>query len=364
MEILWFVGYCVDFPKLLAYRVGGHPDWNRHVVYRAIKDGYLSVYRGTYRNRVINSLRLTDAGVDYLGERDPASLALILARKEHGQTSSHTSAERVMRAHAMAVALVMAYNAGAKILPQDKPSLALDSNRSVPIDPETTYFYSNAELRSAIYKSDPKAAVKGSRNVGIIIRGHRLFFLYFTGHSRMFWMPATEDNFAGAVEALLHARGFPAAVSAQVLIANRMAVAERIVRYSKSHSKCDRRYFRVSPEYNNCFFILNNADGDLLLSYIIDLKKQQRVNVNILSEYLPPRSASREYDAITQDGNQPVILGYQCDLLPLIMMDESIPGFQGSPIVLCTDYQMNTIQSILGPLIEVRSIPEEVFHEG
>ena len=47
LEFLWFVGYCEEFPSQLALRVGGHPEWNRHVKYKAIKKGYVEVFRGT-----------------------------------------------------------------------------------------------------------------------------------------------------------------------------------------------------------------------------------------------------------------------------------------------------------------------------
>ena len=83
LELLWFVGYCGEFPSQLAIRVGGHPEWNRHVKYRAIEEGYLTVFRGKNRQRVIRSLRLTDKGIDYISERDPEALAYILA-KNHG----------------------------------------------------------------------------------------------------------------------------------------------------------------------------------------------------------------------------------------------------------------------------------------
>ena len=53
LELLWFIGYCREFPSQLADRICGHPDWNRHVKYAALKKGYISVYRVQYRQRVI-----------------------------------------------------------------------------------------------------------------------------------------------------------------------------------------------------------------------------------------------------------------------------------------------------------------------
>ena len=62
LDLLWLVGYCGEFPSELAVRVRGHPEWNRHVKYRALELGYLDLYRAETRRRVIRSLRLTDTG--------------------------------------------------------------------------------------------------------------------------------------------------------------------------------------------------------------------------------------------------------------------------------------------------------------
>lgn len=48
LELLWFVGYCIEFPTQLAVRIGGGPEWNRRVMYRAIHEGYVKLYRRKY----------------------------------------------------------------------------------------------------------------------------------------------------------------------------------------------------------------------------------------------------------------------------------------------------------------------------
>lgn len=44
LELLWFVGYCIEFPTQLAVRIGGGAEWNRRVMYRAIREGYVRLY--------------------------------------------------------------------------------------------------------------------------------------------------------------------------------------------------------------------------------------------------------------------------------------------------------------------------------
>jgi hypothetical protein len=355
LELLWFVGYCGDFPSQLAYRIGGHPEWNRHVMYRAIKLGYVTVYRGQYRQRVIRSLRLTESGMDYIGERDPASLSVILAKLDAAPTGSHSSIERIVRTHSLATGLVMAHSAGAHFLPAEKPSLLsrqLGADMSVPPEAGQAYFYSPAEIRSAIQELDDSTVPKGSRMIGVIAKDRYLYLMYHTGSARMVWFPATEDNTAAVIETILHARGLNCEVRSQIIIGSNMSVAEKITHSNKTGR--NDRYFSVSNAYNNCYFLTNNQEGDELLETILDQQKQQRLNTKTLSHYRPPASNTRQYDAVTRDGTQPITLNYKCDLLTLLNFDYTPNGFSGCPIMLCLDYQQDVVQRILGPLAEVR----------
>lgn len=165
LELLWFVGYCGEFPSQLASRVGGHPEWNRHVKYRAIKDGLVTVSRDKDRQRIIRSLHLTQEGLDYIGERDPVALSYVLAL-QGSETTGRPSTEKILRSHSVAISIVMAHNAGAAILPQDKPSLMspqYHSSSRVIGNPETAYYFSPREIRAAIQEYEPNSVAKTSR---------------------------------------------------------------------------------------------------------------------------------------------------------------------------------------------------------
>ena len=53
LELLWFVGYCIEFPAQLAVRIGGGAEWNRRVMYRAIREGYVKLFRKKHHRHVI-----------------------------------------------------------------------------------------------------------------------------------------------------------------------------------------------------------------------------------------------------------------------------------------------------------------------
>ena len=66
LELLWFVGYCIEFPTQLAVRIGGGAEWNRRVMYRAIREGYVRLYRKKHKRHVIRSMSLTQKGFEYV----------------------------------------------------------------------------------------------------------------------------------------------------------------------------------------------------------------------------------------------------------------------------------------------------------
>ena len=359
LELLWFVGYCGEMPSQLALRVGGHPEWNRHVKYRAIQEGYLTVFRGKHRQRVVRSLRLTDKGVDYISERDPAALAYVLGR-HHGGVITRNNMEQTLRRHALAIALLMSFNAGAKILPADKPSLLPSQTKVDPANLGPIY-YSAAELREGIQAFDEDSVAKTSRILGVIVSGHQCFCLYYTGHTRMYWMRNQEENTVASIETLLSSRGFKCTVYSQVIIGSNLNVAVRIAGY-KLNSRS--RYFTLSEEYDHCYFLENSFHGDELLGILISPERRLSMDRKALEGYLPPPKWTRYCDGLSKDGERPVLLGYHFDLLRLHDLDGSHAGFHESPIILCFDYQREAIQAMAGPLIEVRPFDGGYDDEG
>ena len=169
----------------------------------------------------------------------------------------------------------------------------------------------------------------------------------------MYWMKNSEENYAAAVKSLLLARGFGVTTIHQVVIGSTMSVAQRLCHSAKPFGN---KYFVVSTFFAQCLFLTNNPDGDSLMKIILNSDMALELNQAILAPYHPPRTPNREYDAIDVQYDKPVILNYQCDLLKLSDIRPIPEGFRGSPIMLCFDYQTQTVQGIVGPAIEVRPV--------
>lgn len=184
LELLWFVGYSIEFPTQLAVRIGGGAEWNRRVMYRAIQEGYVRLYRKQYKRHVIRSMSLTRKGYEYIAQRDPEALAMIYSRVNSSERVFPGWTDKILRLHAIAIGTVMSHAAEAIIPISQKPSLmspAMRATNAVPPDPTQIYYYASHELRVAIEEYSPESVSKGSRSIGIIVKGRCCYILYFTG---------------------------------------------------------------------------------------------------------------------------------------------------------------------------------------
>ena len=176
----------------------------------------------------------------------------------------------------------------------------------------------------------------------------------------MYWLKNSEENYAASIKSLLRSRGFEITSIHQIVIGSTMSVAQRLCHGSKPFGS---KYFVVSTFFSQCLFLTNNPDGDALLKAILDDTAAMEISRTALSPFRQPPIPTREYDAIDTVLDRPVILNYQCDLLLLSGIYSLPEGFHGSPIMLCLDYQVQTIQKIVGPAIEVRPLENRIEYE-
>jgi hypothetical protein len=242
----------------------------------------------------------------------------------------------------------------------EKPSLLFNTPpfSNQPIDTEKVYYYSPFELRAAFEELDDRVLSKTSRLIGIIIHNNHCFLLYNAGNKRIFWQRITEENHAYGIKALLQARGFRIDVLSQIVIGSSMSVAEKLCRSPRPGGD---KYFVVSDFFDHCHFVTDDAAGDKLLPMIIHPTDYLDRSRQMLVRYQPPESGERLFDALEGTTGRPVFLEVGCDLLTLERLKQRRFGFLKEPIVLCCDFQSDTVAQILKDAAEVRSIPREIW---
>ena len=180
LDLLVLVGYSVAFPVKLTKRLSGHEQYDRYVMYRAIREGYVLLMRREGKRQVIRSLLLTEKGEDYIAARDIDALVMIYGRMGRAPKVFPSREAKILRLHAIATGLVMARAAGAVIPPLEKPSLLLSSCgcEDPPVDEEKAYYYAPFELQAAFEELDDRVESKTSRLIGVIVRKSRCYCMY------------------------------------------------------------------------------------------------------------------------------------------------------------------------------------------
>lgn len=85
--------------------------------------------------------------------------------------------------------------------------------------------------------------------------------LYYTGRSRIYWLRNQEENITAMLKTLLATAGVDVTQINQVLIGEGFQVATRIAKYGVQNQG---RYFALSHEYDHCYYLTNNLEGDHL----------------------------------------------------------------------------------------------------
>ena len=327
-------------------------------MYRAINEGYVTVWRHDNGNgrHLVRSLRITDKGLTYVGNRSPEMLSLIQYRQEMVPQYVHYAPERVSRYQAYAIGTVMAHNAGAVFLPWEKPALlrAESENHPFRIDDTKSYYYGNEEVRAGIQELYPEEVTKGSRLVGIIVKGSDCYCLYNTGNVRMYWMRNTEENYVAMILVLLAERQFQVNVVRQVVIGNSMRIALRVCK-TPSKEK-GSRYYVLSNFFNNCYFLPNSELGDRQLKIMLDDDTTKQVYEGFMQECEQPEYSTKFYDAVCREDGRPAILNNDFDMLLIPGADTLGEDLGTTPVVFCFDHQVEIMQQLVGPQVEVRSL--------
>ena len=56
----------IEFPTQLAVRIGGGAEWNRRVMYRAIREGYVKLYRRKHKRHTLPAFLPISATIRFL----------------------------------------------------------------------------------------------------------------------------------------------------------------------------------------------------------------------------------------------------------------------------------------------------------
>ena len=187
VKMMEFVGLCGEVPMSLVRKLPGYYDYNRRLVTRLVREGYLRERRMKgYRRRIVRSLSLTETGLRQLQRVSPGRAQRIRAHvlaPENG----HGNWKKTLRLHRGAACLLAAMKLSAVWQPGRQKDAALGN--------QFTY-YSAYELARE-YSWDNK----GARLSDVLVTRYTYYPLYYLGDSNMRWSEEAERMFLDHVSA-------------------------------------------------------------------------------------------------------------------------------------------------------------------
>ena len=216
VKLLEFVGLCGEVPVSLVRKLPGYYDYNRRLVTRLVREGYLKERRMKgYRRRIARSLSLTEVGLGQLQRVSPGRAQRVRTHALAPE-NGHGNWKKTLRLHRGAACLLAAMKLNAVWQPGRQKDAALDH--------QLTY-YSAYEL-AVKYGWDNK----GARLSGILVSKYTYSPLYYLGDSNLRWSEEAERMFLDHVESSPLGRG--RTLGSNLLLGERWDLMETLITHA------------------------------------------------------------------------------------------------------------------------------------
>ena len=331
LKLLKFIGVCGEIPMTLLRQWDGYYDYNRRLVTRLVREGYLRErkLRGYHRS-VVRSLSLAPKGLKRLEEASPG-YARVIREQVYSPGDGHGDWKRTLHLHRGAWCFLTAMKLGAVWVPGKKEE-ALEEGR-------LTYF--------TVYELNRKYGwdSKGVRASGVFCTPQGRFVpTYYLGGHNMYWNQTVEDGFRDRLELAL--RGYPYYAGDSLFLSSDWGLAENLVRHG-----VNPRTRLIRPGSKGFSYCLPVDENGLLLAEMVLDESLRICFQKILKEYGfpfygPDMPCLFELNRLARFVRRP---GKGC------LFGPNEGHFFG--------FQMETMKRLNDAGAELRTIPEEVLDE-
>ena len=328
--LLVYVGFCGEFPVRALKMFGGYYDYNRRLVTRLVREGYLKERKITgYDRRVIRSLSLSEKGLTKIREGDPA-MAKLIAQHPLAPPDGQGDRWKTLRLHRSAYCLLSAARIGAYWLP-GKGKLQQSETRPV--------YYGAYELNKKHGQDN-----KGARACGALIYKGSIFILYYLGEHNMYWAEESENAFQSQVAFSPPGRGRE--IVGNIYIGEDWGLAKSLVENAcRPYSRMVK--FRRGMTHN---YVTTDDNGLRLLCTIVFPEERIRLEQKLFHHGL------RVYARST--------LQFDLEELMECYRPPHETGYSFRPDCgYFFDFQMDAVKSFCNTGIELLAVPGTLLHE-
>lgn len=249
--LLVFVGYCGEVPVSLVRKMDGYYDYNRRVVTKLVREGYLKErkFRAEQRH-IVRSLSLTEVGLRQIQHLSPNHAAQV---RQHYFAPKNGQGDwsKTLRLHRGAACLLVAMKIGAVW----QPGKIHDAAHGKEL-----VYYSTYQLNKSFGRDN-----KSARASGIFVSDHKYYPVYYLGNRSMRWNTETELLFRDQFEQ--SELGFRLTYGGNILLGENLELAGRIVRHAVNprsrliHFTAKDSFYYYTLDKHSIMLLRANIDG-------------------------------------------------------------------------------------------------------
>lgn len=335
-NLLEIIAISGEIPVSLIKRMPGSESYKGSVITELKRLGLIKVY---YRNS-IRGLRLTNKAKKELLKSNAQRFTKIFSGNSD---TNHIKSDiqRRCRLHRIAEATVTAVNSGCCIYRDEKPDIFspfANRENDYKVISEAV-FYNSREIKEM---GTSFVKIKGARSVGVLLTAKDVFVVYNIGNALMKWNYKSEMRTKALMKTVLlreYNFGYSSESLKGLILADNMELCFEIL-----SSESDKQYFLLDGNYDNFYYLTNDAKGERILSMLCNPATEDKFKRILLSDLIDGEESSLiENDAFEQDGT-PVLFGFYCDLPRIKRFNTAILLQKKRGVIICFDYQKNALE--------------------
>ena len=351
-NLLHLVAVSGEFPVAQAGRVISSLSYLEKTVTKFKSNKLIRTY---YRDD-LRGYRLTALAKKCLIREKPDWFSPLFVGKNYINSPKYSAADR-RRLHRMAESAVSIMNAGIVLYPWEKPELFQSGHISSSFSYDRPVYYTAMEIKEI---GQEAAKIRGARAVGVLLTEDMDYLIYNTANLENDWAYRSEVRLKALIQreaGIARQRlSLPTPETNAILFASDMEQMKVMMDVLK---QVKHQYFILDGVFRHFYYLTNDRYGEMLLRLLCDSESRATLNT-ILSEDLKPCRAgvSVEHDGYDVHG-LPVLFGYTCDMPRIKRFDNALSLREQNGVLICFDYQEETLRQICSPYVKLQSIDFE-----
>lgn len=353
VEILSLIALCGDYPtELIGLIKGNSMSWT----YSTIKELQQKKLIKRYKKDGEASLRLTQKGGQQLLIYDPTRFTEYIKRMTRYRQSAP---QRRQRIHDIAVAKVMAYNAGLMVFPDQKPAIFQQPDSGMDYEFQKACFYDSFEIKA---QYDEMVKVKSTRAVGIILAKDAAYIVYSVGARIIKWTSTSERKLSSIMEGTLLNWQIQYDSWEAIMIGQDYETAYKQLTADGGYRNI---YFRLDQTYLAFYFVPDNDVGELLLRLICDAKADKRIKQYLMHRFaLETVNNDTIFGCDAKKGDAFVLFAYEFDMEKIKQYKAGLEQFEEKGLIICLEEQQAVLARYFDGLAEIQTIPLELIEKA